>query len=260
MQTKEGIGETLAATRRLRGIGLDEVEDRLKLRRRYLLAMEQEQWQQLPGPTYARAFLRTYATYLGLDAEALVADYSDQCEPAEAEGLSPPTAPDAQTLAPLAWPRFASAGPSRRAVVVVVAAIVAAVLILIAVSGGDDGPSAPAQRSRHSPADASRASGSAAADQLPSRAEVRFATTGEVWVCVVDQNGRALVDGVTFPAGEQEGAFRAKRLEMTFGNGQLELRANGKPVPIGSSADPIGYRVTPAGIHPLAPLDRPTCG
>jgi hypothetical protein len=62
-----GIGEQLSAARSARGIELEEVEERTKIRKRYLRAMEEERWELLPGAAYARAFLRTYAEFLALD-------------------------------------------------------------------------------------------------------------------------------------------------------------------------------------------------
>ena len=51
-----GIGE-LSAARSARGIELEEVEERTKIRKRYLRAMEEERWNLLPRAAYARAFL-----------------------------------------------------------------------------------------------------------------------------------------------------------------------------------------------------------
>jgi transcriptional regulator with XRE-family HTH domain len=53
-----GIGEQLGAARSARGIELEEVEERTKIRKRYLRAMEEERWNLLPRVAYARAFLR----------------------------------------------------------------------------------------------------------------------------------------------------------------------------------------------------------
>lgn len=70
-----GIGERLRTTREARGLSLDEVEASLRIRRRYLDALEAEAFHEIPGPAYVKGFLRTYAAYLGLPAEELVALY-----------------------------------------------------------------------------------------------------------------------------------------------------------------------------------------
>lgn len=70
--TESGIGERLRSAREARGLSLDEIEAATRIRRRYLEALEAEAFDQLPGPAYAKGFLRTYASYLGLPAEDLV--------------------------------------------------------------------------------------------------------------------------------------------------------------------------------------------
>jgi cytoskeleton protein RodZ len=73
--TSVGIGERLRTTREARGLSLDEVEASIRIRRRYLDALEAEAFHEIPGPAYVKGFLRTYAVYLGLPAEELVALY-----------------------------------------------------------------------------------------------------------------------------------------------------------------------------------------
>jgi Helix-turn-helix domain len=66
------IGEALREARIRRGIELGEVERVTKIKIKYLRAIEEEQWQLLPAPAYARGFLSTYARFLELDDRALV--------------------------------------------------------------------------------------------------------------------------------------------------------------------------------------------
>ena len=67
----DGVGKRLREARTRRKLTLPEVEAATKIRGRYLQAIENEDWDQLPGETYARAFIRTYAALLGLDGERL---------------------------------------------------------------------------------------------------------------------------------------------------------------------------------------------
>ena len=67
----EGIGEILRDARERKNVTLDEIEESTKIKKRYLMAMEVEEWSQMPGKVYAKGFLRTYARYLGLDEHAL---------------------------------------------------------------------------------------------------------------------------------------------------------------------------------------------
>jgi cytoskeletal protein RodZ len=65
------VGNKLREGRSRRGLSLEEVESETKIRVRYLQAIENEDWDQLPEDTYARAFIRTYARFLGLDGDRL---------------------------------------------------------------------------------------------------------------------------------------------------------------------------------------------
>src|SRR5437764_8272937 len=66
------IGTTLREARMRAQISIDEVEMRTKIRAKYLRAIENEEWDLLPGPVYAKSFLRTYSDFLGLDSRMLV--------------------------------------------------------------------------------------------------------------------------------------------------------------------------------------------
>ena len=72
------IGETLRERRMALKIDVNEVEEATKIRSKYLRALENEEYDLLPGNAYVKSFLRTYADYLGLDSRALVDDYRAQ--------------------------------------------------------------------------------------------------------------------------------------------------------------------------------------
>ena len=74
------IGETLREARMRRRIDMAEVETATKIRAKYLRALESEEWELLPGPTFVKTFLRTYAEYLELDARLLVEEYKQRFE------------------------------------------------------------------------------------------------------------------------------------------------------------------------------------
>jgi len=78
------IGGSLAAARRGRGLELADVEALTRIRATQLAAIEAERWDELPGRAYARAFLRTYAACLDLDADLYVAELEARF-PAEEE-------------------------------------------------------------------------------------------------------------------------------------------------------------------------------
>src|SRR5438309_8835395 len=69
------IGESLREARMRARIDVSEIEAKTKIRAKYLRALENEEWGLLPGPTFVKSFLRTYAQALGLDSKALVEEY-----------------------------------------------------------------------------------------------------------------------------------------------------------------------------------------
>src|SRR6202051_1860548 len=69
------IGATLREARMRARIDVSEIEAQTKIRAKYLRALENEEWGLLPGPTFVKSFLRTYAQALGLDGKALVEEY-----------------------------------------------------------------------------------------------------------------------------------------------------------------------------------------
>src|SRR3954469_7826865 len=83
------IGETLRETRMRRRIDMTEVEAATKIRAKYLRALENEEWDLLPGPTFVKTFLRTYAEYLDLDPRLLVEEYRQRYERPSSQDLTP---------------------------------------------------------------------------------------------------------------------------------------------------------------------------
>jgi hypothetical protein len=73
---KSNFGENLRREREMRGVELEEISNATRISTRFLQALENERWDQLPGGVFNRGFIRTVARYLGLDEEALVSEYS----------------------------------------------------------------------------------------------------------------------------------------------------------------------------------------
>ena len=68
------LGSSLASARLARGLDLRDAERETCIRARYLTALEDENFDALPGDAYATHFLRSYASFLGLDADAYVGE------------------------------------------------------------------------------------------------------------------------------------------------------------------------------------------
>jgi cytoskeletal protein RodZ len=69
------FGENLRRERELRGVDLRDIAEATNISLRFLQALEQDRNDVLPGGIFPKAFVRQYATYLGLDADRLVAEY-----------------------------------------------------------------------------------------------------------------------------------------------------------------------------------------
>src|SRR5215203_3337398 len=83
------ICQTLRETRLRNRVDITEVEAGTKIRAKYLRALENEEWDLLPGPTFVKTFLRSYADYLGLDSRLLVEEYKQRFERPSTMELTP---------------------------------------------------------------------------------------------------------------------------------------------------------------------------
>ena len=72
------IGSSLREARERRGLTSADVQKAIRIRDRYLNALEEERWELLPGEAYVKGFLRTYADYLGLDGNLYVDEYNSR--------------------------------------------------------------------------------------------------------------------------------------------------------------------------------------
>jgi cytoskeleton protein RodZ len=79
------IGTSLREARVRQGVDLAEAEQGTKVRSKYLRALEDERFDQLPGHTYVKGFLRAYAEYLGLDGQLYVDEYNSRFVTGEEE-------------------------------------------------------------------------------------------------------------------------------------------------------------------------------
>ena len=77
------IGSSLREARERQKLELSQVAGATRIRARYLQAVEDERFDILPGGAYAKGFLRTYADYLGLDAQQFVDEYNTRFAPTE---------------------------------------------------------------------------------------------------------------------------------------------------------------------------------
>jgi len=248
------IGASLREARMRARIDVSEIETQTKIRAKYLRALENEEWHLLPGPTYVKSFLRTYAEALDLDAKALVDEYKLRHEHLSEVELQPINAAapgrERRRQSPVLPPWFFVA-------VIFVGLLFS--LYLLGTLGND-----PQQQTSPPPppAVAEPSATTPAAARKPARprtTKLRIEATGQVYVCL-RAGYRTLVNGATLEAGDRTRTFRSKRFRLTVGNNAVRLRINGEPKRLAASPDPIGVEITPRrGRQPLSAKKRPLC-
>ena len=95
-QRAPDVGEILQTARERKGVDLSRAERETKIRARHLMALESGDIADLPAPVYAKGFLRNYSTYLGLDADEMLARWRkeiDQPRRADTPTVKPPPQP-----------------------------------------------------------------------------------------------------------------------------------------------------------------------
>jgi hypothetical protein len=253
----DGVGARLREARSRRRLGIPEVEDAIKIRARYLRAIENEEWDQLPGETYARAFIRTYGSFLGLDGERLAEEHRRESGvEGPGEGL-PRVDPRPRRISPRRPRRMPRIAPGLVTALVIALVIAALIAIGLASGGGSGEPSS-------GPARAKKGAGRQAQPRQPERSprghELELLATAEVWICLLDGQEEPLVDGVILDAGEREGPFRSGSFRLALGNGAVTMTVDGKQQNLPQPASPIGFRVDSHGdVRELPEGERPTC-
>src|SRR5690349_11413631 len=236
------IGETLRETRMRRHIDMSDVEAATKIRAKYLRALENEEWDLLPGPTFVKTFLRTYAEYLELDPRTLVEEYRQRYERPAMNELSPLGGLGRQRSRRRPPPLL---GPGL-ALLLGVIILVGFLYVLGTIGQPKNEGSAPPQGRANAPTAAKKSRKPkrhkpAAATQV----SLRLTATGTVYVCLVDGNGNKVINGSTLTAGQTTRTYRSKRFRANFGNGAIRMRVNGKSYPAATSANPVGYEMRP---------------
>lgn len=97
------LGKSLSQARVARSLTLEDCERDTRISKRYLDALEREDWRIFPAPVYSRAFLRTYAQYLGLNPADLMRQYQAQTEEPQPVVRPLPEIPTAPATGSINW-------------------------------------------------------------------------------------------------------------------------------------------------------------
>ena len=245
-------------------IDVSEIEATTKIRAKYLRALENEEWGLLPGPTFVKSFLRTYAQALGLDGKALVEEYRES-EELGGEAMHDSIVASSRRPRARGMGGAGGGGPSRGYVIAVGAfgAIIVLLIVLIAANAGSGGGHpARTSSSTHRRTGRARGGSGAAGRAGASNALVSLSLrpTALVYVCLIGEGGHVLLPGIELRPPESTPTYRARRFEITLGNSSVVMVIDGTPRTVEPSSQAIGYSITKAtGRQALAPGHLPTC-
>jgi cytoskeletal protein RodZ len=261
------IGETLRDARMRARIDVSEIEAKTKIRAKYLRALENEEWGLLPGPTFVKSFLRTYAQALGLDGKALVEEYRLSHEDPGEAVLEPIVSSPQRARGRPAGGGRSPGGPSRGyiAIVGVVVLLIALLVVGLITKGG--GGSAKKQSVAKSSGSAKprkhvakHATGGSTAAASSSIVALSLRPSAPVYVCLIGDNGRRVIPGSELQPGASTPTYHAHRFTITLGNSSVTMFVDGHARPVPESSQAIGYAITKAaGRQRLSAGRLPTC-
>jgi hypothetical protein len=249
------IGASLREARMRQRIDISEIESQTKIRAKYLRALENEEWDLLPGPTFVKSFLRTYADALGLDSRLLIEEFKLRHErPADHELLPIASAGRRERQ------RRAPPGIARDVLVAAVVLALVALLIVLGKGGGGSSSQTTPSTSAPGPARHQHVPATTPRPAAPALVRLRLVPTGQVWVCLQAAGGRTLIGGRVVSPTDRLPTYRSKRFKLTLGNGNLTMRIDGRTLTVPAVQDAIGYVIDRQGRRTvLPPAQRPTC-
>jgi len=232
------IGNSLQEARVRRSIEFVQAEQVTKIRVKYLRALEDERFEQLPSQTYVKGFLRTYAEYLGLDGQLYVDEYNSRFvigEQSEVRLRRSTVKPEPRTR------RLETS-------VVLLAVAVVGIVTLVVISAWQSPGSSPRKRSTHHtvvrpPKRITKA----------AQAYLQIQALGGASYVAVHRGGgpagRLIYNG-TIEKGQTEPFNNGKYFWLEVSSPEnLRILVRGKLFPL-SGFKPVTLTVTPGGVHP----------
>jgi hypothetical protein len=250
------IGETLREARMRQRLDITDVEAKTKIRAKYLRALENEDFGMLPGPTFVKSFLRTYAEFLGLDPHLLVEEYRVRHDPRDESELTPFARPPRgrERRRP---PRRPTWLPVAGAVIAIVA-----ILLVLGLTGGssDNGSSrttatTSAKATKKKPSSAHRRH-RRHHRRRATTVHLRIVPAAATYVCVDKGLGTAPVYEGTLSGPK---SWKARHLRINLGRRGVRLTANGKLVKVPAGSDPIGFDFRPKSHRQIPPTQKRPC-
>ena len=234
------IGTTLREARVRRNLTLQQVEEDTKIRVKYVQAMENEDFDVMPGATYVRGFLRTYSEYLALDPEVMVDEYRSRG--VKTGEIQEPFG----GVSMLGAPR-SHRGRNTVLFVAIICLLVLGVIWILGRGGAPTQPSTtPGALGITSPSPSPSHSATPAPTHTPVvNGELRIsAPNGDSWLEVRKDSatGTVLFSG-TVPKGKTK-LFVGKTLWIRLGNpSAVRIKVDGRKAGLVNTANPVDYLV-----------------
>ncbi len=257
------IGETLREARMRQRLDIADVEERTKIRAKYLRALENEEWGLLPGPTFVKTFLRTYAEVVGVDPYLLVEEYrltEERNEPPEFQTLTPMPARERGRDRQRSGRRPPQRPPRRGGLIAgAVVVVVVGFLLVLGLTGGEDDSGGGSNQAARTPTTTVKKQQPQRKQQqtrpTPAGVDVRIAPIEPTYVCVDNGSGTPIVFENTLDAAQ---TFRnPQQVRINLGKRSAAVTLNGKPVAIQESAEPIALDLSRDGSTELDAAEAP---
>jgi len=258
-------------------LDIAEFEARTKIRAKYLRALEDEEWSLLPGYTFTKAFLRTYADMLGLDGRLLVDEFKRQYpDPSETELATVlPSRRDARRNRERPGERgHRQSGPSGRvlAIALLVVLIAAAVFVVRELEKkGGHGKNSSSTSSSSSSTTTTTTTTTPHHPAAVTRVALRLTATTPVQVCLIGYvtahgashqrlpaKGSATATALLTP-GEREPYYHDDHFKVSFTDGSARMTVGSKSYSVDATGTTVSYEVGASGRHLLAAAQAPHC-
>lgn len=236
MQTIENLGLYLKNLREEKKIPIAQVAQALKTKLETIQALEANDFQKIPAPTYVKGYLRSYANYLGIDSEQILAEYNRQYPTGSKQVLIlqgqklPRVGLDIKKL-------LVPAG-------VIIVLIIAVIIFIIYKSPvpGPQSPVAPTPTEQPQPP-----SSPTATPPITTPLFLSANTLDSVWLRVYS-DGKLIFEG-TLQKNESENWQAQNELKLRIGNpSKLNLSLNGQSLGSISPYGPVNVTINEKGI------------
>ena len=274
------IGAMLREARMRDHLDIAEFEARTKIRAKYLRALEDEEWTLLPGYTFTKAFLRTYADMLGLDGRMLVDEFKRQYQdPSEIE-LAPvlPSRRDGRRARERPRERDRGgergrergrernkrpSGPSSRVLLIALLVVLLAAAVFVVRELSNNSKKPPAT---HTTSSRTRTT-STTPPRAPAvkRVALRLVPTTPVRVCLIAYKtaasaGLQRVSALLGPAAVLPTYHADNRFRVSFTGGSVRMTVNAHTITVNATATTVAYEIFVSGHYLKLPAGQaPRC-